>query len=364
MRVLQFLPTLGFGGVARVVLNYYSVLRTRGFTFDFVTHGGPEDFHADLIDSGSRIFYVKPIHEVGLAAYVSRLRQLRLSTYDVVHVHTGHLTGVYGGMIRLMGQRRIVAHAHSSRAVKKWHEPFMPLLRSLARRNSLARLACGVKAGDFCFGRARYSILPNGIDMNVVRAAEGEVDQLLKDRLAGASLVVGHVGRFTYEKNHAFLLEAFRLLLIVEPRAVLVLVGDGPLLEKMRELAVTTGIGESVLFVGVRKDIYSLMRSLDVLVLPSLFEGMPMVAIEAQSVGTPCLVSDVVDRGVDLGLGLVYFLPITSAIAWGTAIQEVAASGNDRPNPEVIQRQFALKRYDLSRACDDLAEIYYEVVRA
>lgn len=363
LRVLQVLPTLGYGGVARVVLNYRRQLEGRGFTFDFVTHGGVEDFHEELIRTGSRVFYLRPIHEVGIRRYVLSLREVQPASYDVVHIHTGHVTGVYALFLRILGQSNLVLHAHATVSVNPRHRIAMPLLRLLALTTARTRLACGVGAGDYCFGRGHYQVVPNGTDLAEIESVTDADVRRLRDELTLSSddLVIGHIARFTPEKNQRFTLEVLECLRARRQHVRLVFAGDGPLRSQVEMLASTRGLRSDVLFLGNRSDVLVLMKCIDVVVLPSLFEGLPMTIVEAQASCRPSVVSDVVDRGVDVGLGLVEFAALGSAEEWAAAVIRAAESMSARQTCGEVRERIIQAGYDVSYASDLVAECYERV---
>lgn len=171
------------------------------------------------------------------------------------------------------------------------------------------------------------------------------------------SLLIGHVGNFREPKNHSFLLDLFTALSAKRPDARLILVGDGPLRPAVEAEVLARKLVSNVHFLGTRRDVPRLLGSLDVVVLPSLWEGIPVSIIEAQACGTPCVVSDVVPLEVDVGLGLVHFTSLSSGIAsWIQAV--LAQEGRQRPS--WISRRKALEDsgYDIRRVARRLAQAY------
>lgn len=363
MRVLQVLPTLGYGGVARVVLDYREQLMHQGVQMDFITHGGVEAYHANLQRSGSRVFYLEPINQVGVLRYFHSLRAVRPRDYDIVHIHTGHVVAFYGLLFVLLGQSRCVLHAHTTVSVNERHNALMPALRALSMAVGRGRLACGRNAGDFCFGPARYAVIHNGLDLQrIVRMDRGAV-RSMRDSLflREDQLVLGQVGRFTPEKNHRFSLDLLQRILAHNRSARLLFVGDGPLRREIEEIAHTLGVGQHVSVLGNRPDVYELMQCMDALLLPSLFEGMPMVAVESQAVGTPVLVSDVVDPDIDLGIGLVQLLPLNAPGTWVDAIEQLAEQANPAVDEVKIRNRFVEVGYDASAIARQLLDVYLGV---
>ena len=190
---------------------------------------------------------------------------------------------------------------------------FKRLAGSFVLPNASALLACSERAASWLFrGKAADSrILKNGIDCSrfafdadVRRNARAELE------LAESRLVVGHIGRFNRQKNHAYLLDVFAAIVRRRPDAVLLLCGDGALREEIARKAESLRLADHVRYLGVREDVHRLLQAMDVLVFPSFHEGLPVSLVEAQGAGLPCLVSDGVTREADLGLGLMRFMSL------------------------------------------------------
>lgn len=314
IRVLQIVPTLGFGGVAQFLLNYYKRMDNSQIVFDFITHGGKESFHDELLAKGSKIYYVKPIGSCGLVGYVKQLREiLRGDIYQFVHIHTGHLTGVTALFCKLFYKGQIICHAHTTRCVNPKHSMVMPLLRCMARAFGDILLGCGVKACEFCFGKGgKYRVIHNAISLERFwNVDKSSVEDLrVKLNIANGDFVIGHIGAFVTPKNHYYVIKIFDYICRTHGNVILVLVGDGPLKNEIEELCNKLNIADRVRFVGVQSDVPLYLHLFDTFILPSLHEGLPVCAVEAQSVVGNVCISDTIDRDVDAGLGSVVFLPI------------------------------------------------------
>lgn len=142
------------------------------------------------------------------------------------------------------------------------------------------------------FGGATYQIINNAIDTTAYTYDTNKRVELRRQLGLADELVIGHVGRFNPQKNHPFLMDIFAALLKKESNAVLLLVGGGEGMSKMQEKVQELGIAEHVRFLGVRSDVADLMQAMDVFVLPSLYEGLPVTMVEAQAAGLPCIISD------------------------------------------------------------------------
>jgi glycosyltransferase involved in cell wall biosynthesis len=186
-----------------------------------------------------------------------------------------------------------------------------------------------------------------GTDVPMVRQQLGVQDY---------AMILGHVGRFSIEKNHVFLLDVLQELRAGGVDACLVLVGDGPLQGKIASDAEVLGLQAHVRFTGVRQDIPDLLRAFNVLLLPSFSEGMPNVVLESQSAGTPALVSDTITPEVDVGLGLVSYASITSVSSWVNrllAMQQIL-----RPSPGQIRSAIRHAGFDLASSVKTLVNVY------
>lgn len=366
INILQVVPTLGYGGVAKVVRNYYDVIDHERYHFDFVTHGGEEDYHAELIHEGSRIYYFQTIGKLGARNYRKQvLNAVQLDQYDIVHIHIGGITGLYAMNYKKCGARKIICHAHTSRAISKQHKMFEKLFRLMALKYSDMTMACGYEAGEYCFGKNRYVFLPNGINYESFNDVSNE--QILKVRqelnISESAFVVGHVGHFSSPKNHYFLLEFAYAYIKKHPETVFILCGSGPRFDDVKEKISEAGLENSILLTGIRNDVNVLMHLFDVFVLPSLHEGLPVVGIEAQTVGLPCLLSDRIDKCVDIGCGLCTFLPISDGIdKWVDAIS-YEMERRQRGESGEIKEALNKSDYDINKTVSILSKEYDKLAK-
>lgn len=357
-RILHIVPKLSEGGVARVVLNYYEKIDKNSIIFDFITHENDEGKLESLVSQGSKIFYCKTIGQIGIIRYYMNLKYILTNNkYDVIHIHVGHLTGVYAYMCRKNGSDNIICHAHTTMSPNSKHRIFMPILRKLAIRNATTLIACGKAAGEFCFGDAKFIVLSNGLDYDKVAEIERmEIDSLREQLcIITDEFILGNVAAFIYLKNHRFIIDVFERLLKLKPNSKLILIGDGPLRNNVAEYVKELRIQDKVLFLGERGDVFKLLQVLDVFLLPSLFEGLPVSGIEAQAAGVPCLFSDSIDRTVDCGLGLSKFLNIEDIDVW---VEELYKIEKHEIDQVVVREALRNTGYDINSTVKTLIDIY------
>ncbi len=318
MRVLHvFTVPVTRNGITMFVLQRLGGMRAADVQADFASPSAVEPIlRAEIERQGARVFVMKQKRLT--LAYARELAALvRREKYDIVHAH-GNSSSLFFEMLGafLGGCHVRVAHSHNTTCSDLKRDK---TLRPLFYRSYTAAAACGRDAGKWLFGSRPFTVLPNAVDVprfSFDPAARAQARERLG--IEESALVVGHVGRFNGQKNHRFLLEVFRALLESEPRARLLLVGDGYLEAEVRQQAAP--LGERVLFAGSVPDPETYLAAMDVMALPSLFEGFPTVLLEWQCAGLPTLASASVTREAAL-TPLVSYLPLEAgAAAWAEAL--------------------------------------------
>lgn len=268
----------------------------------------------------------------GIWAYARQLyRYLRNEHIDVIHVN-GSSASILTEIIvaKCSRVKRIIAHSHNTQSN---HNRIHRLLRPFVTILADERLACGNKAGHWMYGRrAGFTVVPNGIDTASFRfnaALRAEVRKELS--INETQVVIGHVGYFGTVKNHILLLHILKALKnegLTNYR--LILIGDGELKPQIQQESIDMGISDSILFLGNRNDVPRIMMAMDLFCLPSLYEGFPIVAIEAQAAGLQTLISSNVSSEV-CTTSLVKQLPIDLGVAaWCKAIKQASTSTGAR----------------------------------
>ncbi|EFB76204.1 glycosyltransferase [Subdoligranulum variabile] len=359
IRVLQVMPAMDAGGMETFVMNVYRVIDREQVQFDFLYHYNKSCFFDDEIQSlGGRIFKMTVRQDNNLPRYLRELREL-FADHPEWHILHGHYSGFgmfYNTVARRAGIPVRVGHSHNTAYE---HNLVGTLDRLMSLRFSAGltdRFACSELAGKMLFGKDPFTVLPNGIDTALFAARDPQRRALLRGDLGVADneILFGHVGRFTAQKNHPGLLRIFAAVRKRLPKARLVLLGGGPApyIEQMQALTRELQLGDSVIFAGVRSNIQGFYDAMDAFLLPSLFEGLPVVLVEAQTAGLPCFVADTIDRGAAF-TDRVRFLPLNDPDAWANAI--AAASFRRDPN---ARRKAVEAGYDIHTSADILQAFY------
>lgn len=324
-RVLQIVGSLNMGGAENFVINLYRNIDKDIIQFDFLLYDRPQgkNFYEEVEKSGARIYYVPPKKDGFRKNYEAVKTVVKKHGYQIVWRHTDNcFAGVDIIAARAGGAERLILHSHSTRCngvEGMLHYIWRPIINCFATE----RLACGEEAGKWLFGKKSFKVIANGIDVRRCCFRQNtrvEYRQILK---LEDKFVIGNVGRFGAEKNHIFLLDIFEEMCVRKKNAVLLLIGDGELQDHVRDKVTKLGIVDKVFFLNTRTDVPEIMQAMDVFCMPSLYEGLPVALIEAQAVGLPCVVSDVITREVDI-TGNLRFVSLNESVqTWGDVIEHI-----------------------------------------
>lgn len=311
-RVLQIFGKLGRGGLESFVMNLYRAIDRDKIQFDFLLTAPGGDYEGEAKNLGARIFYIPP-RSKGMKAYKKSLDDFfaqNASRYSAVHLHVSSLTSIeplefakkYCIPIRII-------HSHSSSVKQNLKgRIFHYILHNLnkLRIKGLAThyLGCSDKALNWLFKgagvRSKAVMVNNGIDSSQYRFNESVRQEMRRAFGFQDEFVIGHVGSFIHVKNHRFLISLFEMILQVIPDSKLLLVGAGELEDTIRQQIHDLGIESKVVFAGLRSDVDKVLQAVDLIIMPSIFEGLPVSLVEAQAAGLPVVASDTISRDVAL----------------------------------------------------------------
>lgn len=298
LRVAHIVGKWVGGGVEAVVMNYYRHIDHEKIQFDFICDDDSTNIPYEEIEKlDGRVILVPGYQK--LFKYHKELRKIfKENNYKIVHSHINTLSvfPLFAAWCAKVPVR--IAHSHSTTNKKEWKKNLLKVvLRPFAKVFANKYFCCSELAGRWLFGDKEYDkknvfLLNNAIDLDKfkydkkVREAKRKELGIKKD-----TLVIGHIGRFVQQKNHAFLIDIFNEILKKNKDSILLLAGQGPLLEETKAKVKELGIEENVQFLGQRSDANELYQAFDVFLLPSLYEGLPVVGVEAQAAGLLCFLS-------------------------------------------------------------------------
>lgn len=300
IRVLQVLGNMNIGGMESMLMNYYRNIDKNKVQFDFLLSDRGKCFYEDEIKAlGGHVYKVTPRRKNPLKNRREMVDFFKNSDYDIIEIHQGVTYLLPLKLAKKFNIKNIIVHNHG--VDSKYKSGLYDLFRKkivipYIAKTATAFFACSKIVltdlfDDEIIKGGKYSIINNVIDAKKYQYNKDMRNKKRDELKVGDKYVVGHVGNFTYPKNQEFILEIAKQT----PEYVYVLVGDGEYLDDCKSQKV-----ENVIFCGARGDVNELMQAFDVFILPSRWEGLPLVAVEAQAAGLPVILSDTVSREAKL----------------------------------------------------------------
>jgi len=369
LRVLHLVGDLSRGGIETWLMHVLGQFDRSLFQLDFFLRGMEKGEYEKVAEAvGSKIgrssHFLHPLKfEADLRAFM-----LEHGPYDIVHSHFAEYNGLIMWIASRCGVRIRISHSHNdTRAVDStaplYRRAYLSLGKRLVKSYATHCLAVSEGAASSQFGASwpsdpRVQILYCGIDLSHFVTGENADQRQVRRNLGfhDGAFILGHVGRFAAQKNHAFLLRVVALLAREDPSVQLLMVGTGPLLEEIRSLVVQMGLESRVVLLEPRSDIPLLMLEvMDLFVFPSLHEGLPLVVLEAQAAGLPCVASEATPKQASVVPGGIEFLSLQlSAEEWAEKLRKYKDVVRQRPNASPLLGS----PFDITVSAARLAEFY------
>lgn len=376
IRILHVVGAMNRGGAETWLMNVLRNIDRTKFHMDFLVHTHePGAYDREIIALGSEV--IPCLDPSRPWTYARRFRSIlrNRAPYDVVHSHVHHYSGFVLRLAQRQGVSVRVAHSHNDtshvdQAAGFVRRRYLALTSQWIARYATHRLACSDTAGKALYGNGRHcrsswQTTPCSIDlMPFHRQGDGgQARQLLG--IPPQALVIGHVGRFVEQKNHLFVIEVAAELARRNPDALFLLIGEGPLQAGVEETVRIKGLAPAVRLLGARSDVSQLMMNvMDVFLLPSLYEGLPVVLIEAQAAGLPCVISDVVTPEADIVPLLMRRLSLSDPPSrWADMLLAAYHQRGRVPQRQALD-DVCRSPYDLRHALPDLERLYTPVSTA
>lgn len=337
-RILHVTEMLQSAGIENFIINLYRNIDKVEVQFDFLVTRNQEEFFDSEIESlggekhtidylSTKNIFFRILKE---SFYIYRFLKQH-SEYKIIHVHSGTpLRIFYLLAAKLAGCPNRIYHSHSAEVKGPHSKLFLKktlfkILRLFFSFVGTHFFACSNAAAIWMYPRfltkkGKVQVINNGVDINKFKFNETIREAYRKDLNLENAFVVGHVGRFNHQKNHAFLIDIFCEIKKLKSNAILLLIGEGELFDTIKNKVENLHLTNSVVFMGVRSDVVNIMQAMDVFLLPSNYEGLPVVGVEAQALGLPCYFSDSITDEISL-LPETKFIPLTiSACNWSSII--------------------------------------------
>ncbi len=365
LRILHVIGIMNRGGAETMIMNLYRNIDRSKIQFDFVENSCDNAAYDREIESlGGKIFrcpHYNGKNHFQYKKWWNSFFQTHSGEYQIIHGHIGSTAAIYLKIAKRYGLYTI-AHSHSSGTDRSLKSLLYQVMSRPTRSIADWFFACSDTAGRDRYGASvvsgdRYKVLNNAVDTKIFQFNPVTRAQTRAHLAIDQYTVLGHIGRFTGEKNHAFVLKIFKEILLLDPNCRLLLIGDGPLKRKMQGLAEELGVAENVLFLGIRSDVNRLVQAMDLLIFPSIYEGLPVTLVEAQTSGLPCVISDHIPKECILTHDLVTIMSLeSSAFDW-------AKHCLSRTNENRFDRRLEIidKGYDIKATARWLQGFYEEM---
>lgn len=357
-RILYISHFLNVAGTESFMMNSYRRLDRKRYAIDFLIFDSAETVYTREVTANGDRLYRLPARREGLLKYLHALRAFfaqHATEYQVVHWCTGNLSTIAPlVMAQRYGIRTRIIHAHSTNCAGRHNRLLHGLNRHLLAGLCTDRLACSQAAADFFYGKGKATIIRNGIETSRYAynpAIRAEMRRSMG--IADGEKVMGHVGRCDRNKNHRKLLDVFATAVKMSVADRLLMIGQGDTETEIQAQIESLGIAERVLWIRQTNEVNRYMQAMDVFVMPSLFEGLPFVLVEAQAAGLPCVLSDTIQSDSRINSNMM-FLPLSETdTAWAVAIQRLTAE-------ERTDRLMTVKNagYDIQTTIQQLEKIY------
>lgn len=365
VRVLHSVSNMDRAGIETMLMNYYRHMDRSQVQFDFLANKSKKGaYDQEIREMGGHVYVTpgfNPLKGIEYRKFMMKL--FEGSEYKIVHAHNGAL-GYWP--LKYAKQSEIpirIAHSHNTRINfdMKW------LIKSYCKKR-LKRVAnfywgCGEEAVKFYFGdratEAGYKIINNAIEVERFLFDREKREELRKINNLEGKIVIGHVGRFMLQKNHKFLLKIFKAIHDKNNNAILMLIGEGELEQEIRKEVAELNLQNSIIFTGSIPNVNEMYQAMDMFILPSLYEGLPVVGIEAQAAGLPCYFSSTVTDETKI-TDLVKFISLeNSADEWADIILKDIQKHQDRKN---MYSEITNAGYNIQIEAQKLQDMYLNMI--
>lgn len=369
-KVLFFVDRMRVGGIQVLLWNLQNHFNHDVIHCDYLVldDGEAYEYEEMFRSTGANVYKLNGIwldSPQGYIAYRKAMDQFFKEHHDYVAVHMNASSKNFMLLYyaKKYGIKKRIVHSHNTGF--QTHNPLKKIVGDIFKipmmKYATDYFACSEIAGEWLFGKnnvrsGKVYIMPNAIDLDKFEFKQSVRNKVRQELgLSENQILIGHVGRFTIQKNHKYLLQIFAKVHQIAPEAVLILVGIGELMNEMKDEAEKLGIADVVRFLGFRNDVNDLTQAMDVFLMPSFYEGFPVTGIEAQASGCPCVFSDTITREAALLDDTVFINLSQSPEIWAKIILELAKKNMNRSECKQVLKE---KGFDIKETVNFLEEFY------
>ena len=347
-------------GAETMIMQYLrQLIKDERFEFSILVHGYDKgDYDDEIATFGVPVYHV-PVRGKHPLAYTHEVKKvLKTHPVDIIHCNMDSACGDFLTIAKQCGIEIRIAHSHLTHFQASTPLKVLVAKKSKEKIHKVAtiRLACSEKAGKWLYDEDDFNVIKNAINLKIYMPdSEKRVKKRKELGLSQSELAIVNIGRFHYQKNHKKLLEIFESYRQQYNEGTLFLVGTGDLMDQIKEYARQLSVEANVVFLGLRNDIPELLQAMDVFVMPSLFEGLPVSGIEAQAAGLPCLFADTITPEICM-TDYAERIPLDDVSEWTRALHQIP----DKKNATEAQKTLREKGYDITSETGKLIEQYLQ----
>ena len=350
IRVLQTVSLMHQGGMENLIMNIYRNIDRNKVQFDFIVHHKEKAYFDDEIEKlGGKIYRFSFLDDKNIFKYIKELNCFfkEHKEYKIIHGHLASIGFLYLSIAKKHKVPIRIAHSHGASHLKNIKGYIKNFLFKFYKYPANRYYACSTEAGNYLFKNKNFELIHNAINTEQFKFNEIKRQEIRKKyNIPNKDILIGHVGRFNLQKNHTFIIKIFAKILQKNKNYTLMLIGDGELKNKMMDLVKNLGIEDKVIFTGLVQNTYDYYSAMDLFVLPSLFEGLPVVGVETQANGLTTIMADNITKEVKINDN-IYYLPITKIDNWVDFILNLNFSdieNRKKKNEVVNQSNFNMKQ--------------------
>ena len=358
IKILMIIGTLDYSnGVTNYTINYLKKINKELFQVDFIVHDNiKNNFYNTIVDCGGKVYFMDNISARKIPQFYKNIDEIMSKEkYDIVHCHLLNISFLYFILAKKYKIKIKIIHSHATKYAEKRSRILRNfLLGKIGLHLSNTKFACSNLAGKFLYKNKKYYLINNAIDINKYEFNKKKYEELRNKLKISNKIVLGHIGRFSEQKNHMFLIDI--LAELNDEKYTLVLLGSGHLVDSVKEYAKEKNVFNNIVFVGNVDNPYDYYNVFDYFLLPSFFEGLPVVGIEAQANGVPCIFSDTITKEVKCNNN-IRFLSINSVDEWVKLIRNNEIKRLNSPST------YLKENYDIEMQVKKLENIYLKLVK-
>ena len=360
IRILQCVSNMDRAGIETMLMNYYRNISKNEIQFDFIVNQNKKgDYAEEIYNMGGRIFVSPGLSPLKWFKYQKFMNDLfkKHPEYKIIHGQNEAMSfpALYAAKKNNLPVR--IAHSHNTKTRFDFKWPVKFLYKALIKKVATKYVACSNAAGKYFFNQD-VMVINNAIDSKKFLYNKDLRNKMRNKLGVNDKFVLGHVGRFEIQKNHEFLIEIFKEYVKINQDAILLLIGNGKLQETIKSKVNDYNLNEKVIFTGNIANVNEYYQAMDMFLLPSFHEGLPVVGVEAQASGLTCLFSNKITKEVNISNNCV-FLDINNPLIWVKEIEK--QKNNKRKN---MQKVLIQKNYDIDAATEVLTNFYKNLSKA